>query len=203
MDFSRLSELGRYILEEWAEDYRKGLLDRREFLRRVAVFAGSTAAALPLLRALGDAAEASELADATAQAPPPQQTQGITVPPDDPAIQAEIISFPAGGIMVRAYLARPRNRLQAPGIVVVHENRGLVEHIKDVARRLSKVGYVALAVDLVSHQGGTPRRSRACSAGPRPRNSWGCWMREYATSSSSPSCSGTAWARWGSASVEG
>ncbi len=157
MDFSRLSDMGRYILEEWAEDYRKGLLDRREFLRRVAVFAGSTAAALPLLRALGDAAEASELADATAQVPPPQQTQGITVPPDDPAIQAEIISFPAGGITVRAYLARPRNRPQAPGIVVVHENRGLVEHIKDVARRLSKVGYVALAVDLVSHEGGTDR----------------------------------------------
>lgn len=157
MDFQELTDMGRYVLEEWAEDYRRGSLDRREFLRRVVLFAGSSAAALPLLRALGERAEASELKEAAAQLPPPQQTQGITVPPDDPAIQAEAVSFPRGNVSVRAYLVRPRSRPQAPGVVVVHENRGLVEHIRDVARRIGKVGYVALAVDLASPAGGTDR----------------------------------------------
>ena len=67
--------------------------------------------------------------------------------------------FPGQEGEVLGALARPRMRPQAPGLVVVHENRGLVEHVKDVARRLAKVGYVALAGDLASHEGGTERFS--------------------------------------------
>lgn len=156
-DPRRVTDLGRYILEEWAEDYRDGRLDRREFLRRVATLAGSQAAALALLGSVGETASAAELGAAVAQAPPPQQTGGVTVPADDPAIQVASVTFRQEATNVLGYLARPRNRPQAPGLVVVHENRGLVEHIKDVARRLAKVGYVALAVDLASHEGGTDR----------------------------------------------
>jgi len=154
-----LTDLGRYILEEWAEDYRAGRLHRREFLRRVVALAGSQAAALALLGSVGERAAAADLEGLLAQAPPPQQTGGVTVPPDDAAIQVGTVRFPAGTTEVVGYLARPRNRPQAPGLVVVHENRGLVEHIKDVARRLAKVGYVALAPDLASHEGGTERFS--------------------------------------------
>lgn len=54
------------------------------------------------------------------------------------------------------YLAEPRNATgPQPGIIVVHENRGLVDHIKDVARRVARAGFVALAPDLLSRQGGT------------------------------------------------
>ena len=58
-----------------------------------------------------------------------------------------------------AYLARPRGDATSPGVLVCHENRGLLEHHKDVARRLGKAGYVALAVDLLSRQGGTDKVS--------------------------------------------
>jgi carboxymethylenebutenolidase len=154
-----VTDLGRYILEEWAEDYRAGRLDRREFLRRVLAMAGSQAAALALLATLGEGVAAGEVASLQAQAPPPQQTGGVTVPPDDPALQVGAVRFPGQEGEVLGYLARPRRQPQAPGLVVVHENRGLVEHVKDVARRLAKVGYVALAVDLASHEGGTERFS--------------------------------------------
>lgn len=150
-----VTDLGRYILEEWTEDYRAGRLERREFLRRVLAMAGSQAAAVALLASLGERVAAGEVEGVVAQAPPPQPTGGITVPPDDPTIEAGEVSFRAQDMQVRAYLARPRQRPQAPGLVVVHENRGLVEHIKDVTRRFAKVGYVALAVDLASHEGGT------------------------------------------------
>ncbi|MDR5682421.1 MAG: dienelactone hydrolase family protein [Armatimonadota bacterium] len=157
MNEDRITDMGRYVLEEWAEDYRKGQLGRREFLRRVVLFAGSTATAVPLLGRLGVAASAEEVSAATAQVPPPQATQGVTVPPDDPAIQVGMVTFAHDGTNVRGYLARPRNRDRAPGLVLCHENRGLVEHTRDVARRFAKVGYVALAVDLASHEGGTDR----------------------------------------------
>ncbi len=156
---TQVTDLGRYILEEWAEDYHAGRLERREFLRRVLAMAGSQAAALALLASLGERVAAGEVASILAQAPPPEQTGGITIPPDDPALQVGTVRFPGQDGEVLGYLARPRNRTQAPGLVVVHENRGLVEHIKDVARRLAKVGYVALAVDLASHEGGTERFS--------------------------------------------
>jgi len=66
-----------------------------------------------------------------------------------------MIEFPGEGATLQGYLARPKGEGTAPVILVCHENRGLTEHIKDVARRLAKAGYVALAVDLLSRQGGT------------------------------------------------
>lgn len=153
-----MSDLQQYIVEEWAEDYREGRLHRREFLRRTALMAGGTALALPVLRILGVAASADEVAEAAAGAPLlAVQPPGVTVPPDDPALEAEMIQFAAGGVSVQAYQARPKGQTPVPGVVVIHENRGLLEHFKDVARRLAKAGYVALAVDLASHEGGTAR----------------------------------------------
>jgi len=82
------------------------------------------------------------------------------VPPNDPAIaSAGMVSFASGAIVVQAYLARPKVSDAAPGVVVIHENRGLLEHFKDVCRRFAKVGYAALAVDLASAEGGTAKFS--------------------------------------------
>lgn len=79
-----------------------------------------------------------------------------TVSPNDPAIQAGQVEF-AGedGAAVQAYLAQPAEEGTFPVILVCHENRGLTSHIEDVARRFARAGYVALAVDLLSRQGGS------------------------------------------------
>jgi carboxymethylenebutenolidase len=59
--------------------------------------------------------------------------------------------------MLMGYLASPKAATKAPGIIIIHENRGLLEHLRDVARRYAKSGFVALAIDLLSRQGGTDR----------------------------------------------
>jgi carboxymethylenebutenolidase len=154
-----VSDLQRYIVEEWAEEYRDGRLHRREFLRRTILLAGGAALAAPILHSLGVSASPVEIADA-ASAPPPATAQapGITVPPNDPTIaSAGMVSFASGAVAVQAYLAQPKVSGAVPGIVVIHENRGLLEHFKDVCRRFAKVGYAALAVDLASAEGGTAK----------------------------------------------
>jgi carboxymethylenebutenolidase len=153
-----MSDLQRYIVEEWAEDFRAGRLPRRELLRRTALMAGGAALALPLLHRLGVAASAEEVA-AAARGPAPTiaQASGVTVPPDDPALSAEMVSYASDGTPVFAYLARPRDTGPFPAVIVIHENRGLLEHFNDVSRRLARLGYVALAVDLASAEGGTAK----------------------------------------------
>ena len=155
-----MSDLQRYIVEEWAEDFRAGRLARREFLRRTVLMAGGAALAVPILHSLGVTATPDEVAAAAAgPAPSVAQGGGVTVPPDDPALSAEMITYTSEGTPIFAYLSRPRGTGPFPAVVVIHENRGLLEHFKDVCRRLSKLGYVALAPDLASGEGGTARFS--------------------------------------------
>jgi carboxymethylenebutenolidase len=156
-----MTDLGRYILEEWAEEYRGGRLGRREFLRRVAVFGGGAAGAVALLATLGVTVSPGEMT-AAAASPVPRAVLAAApmVPPDDPALETRMVSFPGaapGPQTVYGYLAQPKGAVRLPGVVVIHENRGLVDHIKDVARRIAKLGYVALAPDLVSGAGGTDK----------------------------------------------
>ena len=85
-----------------------------------------------------------------------QMPESGTVLPDDPDIQAGPVEFPgADGATLMAYLARPSAEGAYPVVLMCHENRGLTDHIQDVTRRLAKAGYVGLAVDLLSRQGGT------------------------------------------------
>ena len=79
----------------------------------------------------------------------------IIVPANDPSLISEAIQYPGKAGNVKAYLSRPKDGGKRGAVVVIHENRGLVEHIKDVARRLAKEGFVALAPDLLSRAGGT------------------------------------------------
>ena len=155
-----MGDLERYIVEEWAEDFHGGRLNRREFLRRVALMAGGTAVALPVLRELGVLATPEEVAAASAAAPVvTAQAGGVTVSPDDPALVAGGVTFPLGTVTIQAYQARPKSTDPMPGVIVIHENRGLLEHFKDVCRRLAKLGYAALAVDLASAEGSTAKYS--------------------------------------------
>ena len=114
-------------------------ISRREFLHKSALVAGSAVAA----NALGDF-----LASASANA--------AQVEPSDPALTSGEVKFNAtDGTSIGGYLTRPKGDAARPAVVVIHPWDGLSDHIRDVARRLAKAGYVALAPDLLSRQGGT------------------------------------------------
>src|SRR5919109_4274727 len=114
-------------------------LSRREFIQRSAILTGSLTAAAANTHSLG-----------------PSKLYGAQVEPNDPALASSDIKFNStDGTSVSGYLTRPKGDGTYPAIVVIHQNRGLEDHIRDVARRLAKAGYVALAPDLLSRQGGT------------------------------------------------
>jgi carboxymethylenebutenolidase len=175
-----MNENQRYFVEEFAEEYQLGRMNRRELLRRVLLITGSAPVAASALIALGcdasaPAPQASGSASATTAAataakaasgtppaglgaatmPPTAQTDENVVQPNDPSIRAQMVQFPGQAGTIYAYLAQPSGGAAAPGVIVVPENRGLVEPNMDIARRYAKEGYVALAVDLVSRAGGT------------------------------------------------
>jgi carboxymethylenebutenolidase len=114
-------------------------LNRREFLGRLAILAGGAAVAGAGLPTSGKDEGSAQL---TAK--------------DDSRLAAESISYPAETGEMKAYFARPRGGGKYPGIVVIHENRGLNPHTEDVARRFALEGYLALAPDALSPFGGTP-----------------------------------------------
>jgi carboxymethylenebutenolidase len=105
--------------------------------------------------AISPTASAPATARGAATMPPASNSTDPLVREDDPAIQAARVEFPGPAGTVLGYLARPRSGPAVPGIIVVHENRGLVEPNMDIARRFAKEGFAALAVDLVSRSGGT------------------------------------------------
>jgi carboxymethylenebutenolidase len=103
-------------------------------------------------------AEPEPAATAAQESPAAAMSEGLvnaTVSPDDPEVQAGAIQFAGEDTELMGYLARPAAEGAFPVVLVCHENRGLTDHIRDVTRRLAKAGYVALAVDLLSRQGGT------------------------------------------------
>jgi len=74
----------------------------------------------------------------------------------DPRITAEMIDIPGSAPGLKGHFAKPREGRKFPAVIVVHENRGLNPHIKDVARRLAVEGFAAVAIDYLSPLGGTP-----------------------------------------------
>lgn len=177
---SQLNETQRYFVEEHVEDFRDGLISRRELVRRVTLIAGSAAAATTILaacdlspRAAGSAAPTAGAgtsvgggatptvgASAGPFATPPASvsTDGVTVKENDPRIT---VSKPdvkgTDGAPLMAYMARPSASGRVPGVVVVHENRGQTEHIRDVVRRVATAGFVGLNIDLAARDGGAAK----------------------------------------------
>jgi len=164
----------RYLAEEFAEDYEEGRLSRRDALKLIASVTGSLVAANSILAACAPSPEATETSmpsptdsptaeplatdasttESVATDSPSSAPYG-TVMPDDPAIIASEVQIPAADATLIGYLARPASEGVSPVILVCHENRGLTPHIQDVTRRFAKAGYVGLAVDLLSRQGGS------------------------------------------------
>jgi len=128
------------------DKYTHGGMSRRVFLDRFAAIAGGAAAASALLPMIEyNYARAETVAEA------------------DPRIAAEMTPI-AGVEGLKGYLATPKSKGKHPGVVVVHENRGLNPHIKDIARRLAVAGFAALAVDMLGPMGGTPEDSDKAAA---------------------------------------
>ncbi|MFC6490063.1 dienelactone hydrolase family protein [Nitratireductor sp. GCM10026969] len=122
------------------DEYTHLTLDRRGFMEKLTRLAGSSAAA---------AAIAPMLAASSARA--------AIVAEDDERLETEDITYPGGEGEMRGYIARPADREgELPAVIVIHENRGLNPHIRDVARRMALEGFVALAPDFLSPLGGTP-----------------------------------------------
>jgi carboxymethylenebutenolidase len=122
------------------DEYTHLTLDRRGFMDKLTKLTGSAAAA---------AAIAPLIAANSAQA--------AIVAADDPRIASETVAFEGDMGPLNGYLARPAEMTgKLPGVVVIHENRGLNDHIRDVARRIALEGFVALAPDFLSYSGGTP-----------------------------------------------
>jgi carboxymethylenebutenolidase len=94
-------------------------------------------------------------AEHPAPAPPRVARSPFSVAPHDPAISASVVHFSPSEPVLAAYLARPAHAASAPGVLVCHAAGGLTPHFEDVTRRFAKAGYVAMAVDLLSREGGT------------------------------------------------
>ncbi len=113
-------------------------MDRRDFFARMTVIAGGAAAATSLIASIAASPAVAAI-----------------VPADDARLTTRSMSFekPSG---YKAYVAEPRSRSLKPTVLVIHENRGLNDHIRDVARRVALAGFRAVAPDFLSPSGGTP-----------------------------------------------
>ena len=163
-----MNQVQQYLVDEVVEDYADGLIERREALRRLG------------LLGLASVGAGSLLAACDAESPPsptpaPGGTAGVPPTPAGPsAIATQAVTFPGEGrILQGAFAAAPDPR---GSVLVIHENRGLTDHIRSVAGRLAASGFAALAVDLLSAEGGTAalgdqaRAMAALSAAPTSRH---------------------------------
>ena len=172
---AELNETQRYFIDEHIEDYMDGLISRRELLRRVTLISGSAVLAGSIVAACGTPAPTAASPTATVAAsaatrppssrrPSPRRRRhrrpaGVTVQENDPRIT---VSKPeikgTDGALLMAYMAKPNSQRHAcPGVVIIHENRGQTEHIRDVVRRAATAGFVAVNIDLAARDGGADK----------------------------------------------
>jgi carboxymethylenebutenolidase len=141
MDRMKATDFDQELLNLF-DQYVHGAVDRRGFLDRAAKFAVGGVTAAMLLDMLS-----------------PKFAEAQQVPKDDKRLKAEYLEYPSpqGSGKMRGYLVRPASATgRLPGILVVHENRGLNPHIEDIARRLALDGFMAFAPDALFPLGGYP-----------------------------------------------
>lgn len=172
---TQLGKFEKYLIEEFFDDYRSGDMTHRTFTRRVAFITGSMAAAAAAMLLVGCTPDEVPRSTDPMPTPTPSSPSGtaspgtgtttagavpgakspLSVPEGAPGLVTATVQFPSGGTDISAYLARPEAGAAGPAVLICHENRGLTPHIQDVARRFAKAGYAALALDLLSREGGT------------------------------------------------
>ncbi|APB01731.1 dienelactone hydrolase family protein [Nocardia seriolae] len=150
-----MTPLQRYIAEEIATDHAEGLLSRREALRRLGLLGMATPAAAALLAACAESAKQSPTPTASGSPTATGSASPTAAPPGTAtALQATAVTLPGpeGRTLQAAWAAAAQPR---GGVLVIHENKGLTDHIRSVTGRFAGAGYSALAVDLLSEEGGT------------------------------------------------
>ena len=153
-----MTPLQRYIAEEIATDHVDGLLSRREALRRLALLGLGTAAASALIAACSDRQSSStETSAAETSAAASPETSSATGNPPAPGADTALPTVPVtwagpSGELQGAWAEAPDPK---GGVLVIHENKGLNDYVRSVAGRFAGIGYSALAIDLLSAQGGT------------------------------------------------
>ncbi|MFA9187705.1 dienelactone hydrolase family protein [Flavobacterium magnesitis] len=124
------------------DDYAHNKIERRQFIEKLSVFAVGTLTLPSLLSFIT-----------------PDYVNTILIKPDDPRIDSDYITYdsPKGGGKIKALLSKPsKNNKNLPGVIVVHENRGLNPYIEDVGRRTAVEGFISLAPDALTPLGGYP-----------------------------------------------
>ncbi|MBA4799242.1 MAG: dienelactone hydrolase family protein [Rhizobiales bacterium] len=122
------------------DEYTHLTLDRRGFMQKLTTLAGSGAAAAAIMPMLAA-----------------NQANAAMVEEGDARLDVADITYPGASGEMKGYLAIPKDAAEKlPAVIVIHENRGLNPHIRDVARRMALEGFVALAPDFLSPNGGTP-----------------------------------------------
>jgi len=122
------------------DEYTHLTLDRRGFMDKLSKLAGSAGAAAVIAPMLAANKAAAEVISA-----------------DDARLKAADVTYPGAAGEMKGYLVQPKDASGKLGsVIVIHENRGLNPHIRDVARRMALEGFIALAPDFLSPLGGTP-----------------------------------------------
>ena len=119
------------------DEYTHSNLNRKSFISRLAKITGSVAIAMTVIPMLENNYAAAKTID-------------------DANITTENITYPALNGEMKGFMAKPKGKRKLGTVMVIHENRGLNPHIKEVAKRVAAAGYIALAVDALSPFGGTP-----------------------------------------------
>ncbi|TWT39520.1 dienelactone hydrolase family protein [Blastopirellula retiformator] len=140
MTRKQASEFQQEVLDLY-DDYAHGRLSRRDYVRKLGVFAVGGLTVESLLSSLS-----------------PNYAWAEEVKPDDPRIKTEMVSYESkdGGGTIKGLLAKPSQGTKFPAVLVIHENRGLNPYIEDVARRLAVSGFLAFAPDALTPLGGYP-----------------------------------------------
>lgn len=124
------------------DDYAHNKLNRRQFVEKLSLYAVGGVTISSLLSFMS-----------------PDYVNSLLVKPDDPTLDSEFITYesPKGGGTIKGLLSQPKDsKTKVPGVIVVHENRGLNPYIEDVGRRTAKEGFISLAPDALSPLGGYP-----------------------------------------------
>jgi len=122
------------------DDFQCGRIERRDFIRKLSVLTGGTAAAMGLLPFLNS-----------------QSAYASALSLEDEDILSEFITYPGASGEITALLSRPKGETKLPAVIVIHENKGLQPHIQEVNKRMAKEGFLAIAPDALSPLGGTPK----------------------------------------------
>lgn len=124
------------------DDYAHNKLNRRQFVEKLSLYAVGGLTVSSLLSFMS-----------------PNYIDNLLVQPDDPTLDSTFINYesPKGGGTIKGLLSMPKDtKTKLPGVIVVHENRGLNPYIEDVGRRTAKAGFISLAPDALTPLGGYP-----------------------------------------------